>query len=171
MSPFSIENLSNNYSEKAVGLILPIQQVEFGVAITVEDQPDLLDIDGFYNAPGGGFWGAFKNSGPGGQNGELVGTIALINVGHDTGVIRKMFVKKEYRGKEFAIAQRLIEKLLEQAGTRGIKHLYLGTVDKMKAAHRFYERNGFIRIDPAALPAYFPRMAADNVFYHLTIHQ
>lgn len=164
MSEITIEKLSTAYGEKAVGLILPIQRVEFGVPITIADQPDLLDIDGFYNAPGGGFWGAFKN-------GELVGTIALINVGHDTGVIRKMFVKQEYRGKEFAIAQRLIEKLLEQTRARGIEHLYLGTIDRMKAAHRFYERNGFIRIDPAALPAYFPRMALDNVFYHLTLHQ
>ena len=158
----SIKLLSNDYARKAIDLILPIQQKEFNVAVTLEDQPDLLDINGYYFRPGGGFWGAF-------QDGELIGTIAMINAGHHTGVIRKMFVRKEFRGKEKSIAQKLIETLIAFSKTRGITDLYLGTVDKMKAAHRFYERNGFSRIDETRLPPWFPRMAADNTFYHLTL--
>jgi len=154
-----IGQLSNAQSQKAVDLILPIQRVEFGVPITVEDQPDLLDIEGYYIRPGGGFWGAF-------MDGELIGTIALINAGHNTGVIRKMFVKKEFRGKEHKIAQQLIERLIAFSRDKGLKHLYLGSVDQMKAAHRFYERNGFNRIAAEELPAHFPRMALDTIFYH-----
>ena len=36
----------------------------------------------------------------------------------------------------------------------------------MKAAHRFYERNGFRRINKDDLPSYFPLVGVDNVFYH-----
>lgn len=36
------------YQLGVVSLILPIQRDEFGIAITLEDQPDLLDIRGFY---------------------------------------------------------------------------------------------------------------------------
>jgi hypothetical protein len=43
--------------------------------------------------------------------------------------------------------------------------LFLGTTDPMRAAHRFYERNGFREIAPAALPVDFPRMAVDTKFY------
>jgi GNAT superfamily N-acetyltransferase len=160
----TIGRLSNAESRQAVDLILPIQREEFGVPITIQDQPDLLDIDGYYNRPGGGFWGAFRDH-------DLAGTIALINAGHATGVIRKMFVKKELRGKEFKIAQQLIETLIAFSRTRGITDLYLGSVDQMKAAHRFYERNGFQRIAPEDLPKHFPRMALDTVFYHLQLSQ
>lgn len=160
----TIQPLSTAYSKKAAALILPIQQLEFGVPVTLEDQPDLLDIDRYYIQPGGGFWGAMHNE-------ELIGTIAMLNVGHHTGVIRKMFVKKEFRGKQKNIAQQLIETLIAYSKTKNITDLYLGTVDKMKAAHRFYERNGFQKIDETDLPPWFPRMAADNTFYHLTIAQ
>jgi GNAT superfamily N-acetyltransferase len=159
---FTIQPLSNAHSEKAVNLILPIQQIEFGVPVTIQDQPDLFDIDGVYHQPGGAFWGAM-------HNGELVGTIALINVGHKAGVIRKMFVKKEFRGKEFGIAQQLFQTLLDFCQTRGITDLYLGTVERLDAAKRFYERNGFQRINVNDLPSYFLRMAVDDVFYHLSI--
>lgn len=157
---FKIQSLTNDHSQHAVGLILPIQQLEFGVPITIYDQPDLLDIDAYYIQPGGGFWGAFKDD-------ELIGTIALINAGHKTGVIRKMFVKKEYRGKEIGVAQQLLNSLLGFSKAKKLTDLYLGSVDPMKAAHRFYERNGFQRIKPDDLPGIFPRMALDTIFFHL----
>lgn len=158
----SIEPIYNNYCARIIDIILPIQQIEFGVPITLEDQPDLLDIETNYHKNGGGFWGALNNE-------ELVGTIALMNVGHRTGVIRKMFVKKDYRGKEFNIAQHLLESLIDYCKQHGITDIYLGTVDILKAACRFYERNGFVKIEMDTLPSYFPRMKADNTFYHLNL--
>jgi GNAT superfamily N-acetyltransferase len=159
---FTIQQLSTGHGQQAVDLILPIQQIEFGVPVTLEDQPDLFDIDRVYTEPGGGFWGAIKD-------GELIGTIALIHVGHHAGVIRKMFVKKEYRGRELGVAQRLFQTLVDHSQTKGISDLYLGTVEKLKAACRFYERNGFNKIKPEALPGHFLRMQVDDTFYHLSI--
>jgi GNAT superfamily N-acetyltransferase len=161
---YEIKRLSNAHSEQAVALILPIQQIEFGVAVTIQEQPDLFDIDRVYNQPGGGFWGALHQ-----KDGELIGTIALISVGHNAGVIRKMFVKKEFRGKELGIAQQLLRTLIDHSQTKDIKDLYLGTVEKLKAACRFYERNGFKRINTEDLPTYFLRMPVDDSFYHLSI--
>jgi len=157
-----IEPIYNNYCARVIDVILPIQQIEFGVPITLEGQPDLLDIETNYHKDGGGFWGALNHE-------ELVGTIALMNVGHQTGVIRKMFVKKAYRGKALNIAQRLLESLIAYCKQQGITAIYLGTVDILKAACRFYERNGFVKIDSEALPSYFPRMKADNTFYRLNL--
>jgi GNAT superfamily N-acetyltransferase len=159
-TPITIASLSNEYCQRIIDLILPIQQIEFNVPVTLEGQPDLLDIEANYIRPGGDFWGAI-------QEGELIGTIALIDTGHNAGAIRKMFVKKEFRGKELAIAQQLLAILIEYCNGKGITDLYLGTVEMLRAAHRFYERNGFHRIKVEDLPSYFPRMMADNVFYHL----
>ena len=35
------------YTERVINLILPIQQTEFGIPVTIADQPDLNDIPGF----------------------------------------------------------------------------------------------------------------------------
>jgi GNAT superfamily N-acetyltransferase len=156
--------LDNTWCQPIIDLILPIQQIEFNVPITLDGQRDLFDIETNYIQPGGGFWGTV-------HDGELLGTIALMNIGHAAGAIRKMFVKKEFRGKEYALAQRLFETLVDYCRERGIVDLYLGTVDMLKAAHRFYERNGFQRINVEDLPSYFPRMIADNVFYHLHLEE
>jgi GNAT superfamily N-acetyltransferase len=94
------------HCQQIMDLILPIQQIEFNVPVTREAQPDLLDIDTHYSATGGGFWGAFDQD-------RLVGTIALIATGHHAGALRKMFVQKEYRGKEWGIAQSLLLTLEE----------------------------------------------------------
>lgn len=162
--PEEIKPLDNSYSNQVVDLILPIQQLEFNVSITVNDQPDLLDINAYYQQPGGNFWGAFSN-------GELVGTIALIAIGHQAGAIRKMFVKKEFRGKEKSIAQQLLNHLMAYCEAKNITDIYLGTIAQMNAAQRFYERNGFSPIAADHLPSYFPRMQVDNLFYHLHLKQ
>lgn len=171
MKPKIIQ-LDNTWCERIIDLILPIQQIEFNVPVTLEGQPDLLDIETNYLRPGGGFWGAILDNEPGAHpttppEPQLLGTIGLMNVGRSAGVIRKMFVKKEFRGKDLALAQQLFDILKTEGRKKGITDLYLGTVDMLKAAHRFYEKNGFQRIAVEDLPVYFPRMMADNVFYHL----
>jgi GNAT superfamily N-acetyltransferase len=159
----TIKMIDNQYCQQIIDIILPIQQIEFNVPITIEDQPDLHDIETNYHKTGGGFWGAMVNE-------ELVGTIALIATGHQAGAIRKMFVKKDFRGKELGIAQQLLEHLVAYCKTTQITDLYLGTVDRLAAARRFYERNHFVEIKKTALPSYFPVMNADNVFYHLHLN-
>lgn len=157
-----IRPLNNSYAAGVIDLILPIQQVEYQIPVTLSDQPDLLNIEGFYQQGSGQFWGALVD-------GRLTGTIALIDIGHNAGAIRKMFVKKEFRGKEQGIGQQLLNKLVAHCRQQGITDLYLGTVSQLQAAIRFYERNGFQAIAKADLPACFPVMPADNLFFHLQI--
>jgi GNAT superfamily N-acetyltransferase len=155
--------IENNHTNAVVDLILNIQQKEFNVPITLEDQPDLLEINNFYHKKGGCFWGAFID-------GELVGTIALVKYDDREGAIRKMFVKKEYRGKELFIAQQLLDTLIVYSKQNGLLDLYLGTVSILEAALRFYERNNFVRIEKGILPSAFPIVDVDNVFCHLKLN-
>jgi N-acetylglutamate synthase-like GNAT family acetyltransferase len=103
-----IRTFQSQDTEQIVNLILTIQQVEFQVPITIQDQPDLLEIPNFYQQGNGNFWVAV-------QGDEVVGTIALIDCGRPIGAIRKMFVKKEFRGKELGIAQKLLDTLTTKA--------------------------------------------------------
>ena len=44
----SIEPVYNDRCREIIDLILPIQQIEFNVPVTIEGQPDLLDIETNY---------------------------------------------------------------------------------------------------------------------------
>jgi N-acetylglutamate synthase-like GNAT family acetyltransferase len=139
-------------------VILPIQQEEFGIPISAADQPDLAAIPAFYQVGGGGFWVARVA-------GEVVGTLALKDIGGGRGALRKMFVAAPYRGRAFGTAQRLLDHVLAYAQEQGIGEVFLGTTEKFLAAHRFYERNGFREIAKAELPPGFPLVAVDTRFY------
>jgi len=155
-----IKTLNNSHCEQIVDIIIPIQQIEFNVAVTLEAQPDLLDIETYYHKTGGNFWGAF-------YDGRLVGTIGFIAFDGHGAALRKMFVRSEFRGKEMGIAQLLLDTLLAHCKQNRIDDIYLGTVEQLKAAHRFYERNGFTRIEKEDLPVNFPLMSSDTMFYEV----
>ena len=151
--PFSVEHTSGIHA-----LILPIQQVEFAIPITLDAQPDLRDIAGFYRRGDGNFWVAL-------QGHEVVGTVALLDIGNGEAALRKMFVAASHRGAEQGVARRLLDTLTAWCEAKGLRAIYLGTTEKFLAAHRFYEKHGFRAIAQADLPAAFPVMAVDTRFY------
>jgi putative acetyltransferase len=144
--------------ENVIRLILNIQQKEFNVPIRREDQPDLEIIPSYYQENSGNFWVVILNE-------ELIGTVALIDFGDNKAALRKMFVKKEFRGKELEIATKLFNKAIQWCGQNQINSIYLGTIKRLEAAIRFYKRKGFKEIDKNDLPVNFPRMEIDTQFF------
>jgi L-amino acid N-acyltransferase YncA len=59
--------------------------------------------------------------------------------------------------------------LLDHARARFVRRILVGTRREMRAAHRFHETRGFVRVAEAELPESFPRMAVDSVFYRLDL--
>jgi N-acetylglutamate synthase-like GNAT family acetyltransferase len=145
-----------------VALILPIQTLEFGIQTSAEKQPDLFDIPNFYQTGAGEFWVARHGD-------EIVGSIAMKDIGNGQALIRKMFVAPAFRGRDYNLAARLLSILIDRARGAGISEIFLGTIDILKAACRFYEKNGFVEIRREELPAAFPIMAVDNLFYRLKL--
>jgi len=72
-------------------VILPIQQAEFAIAITREEQADLADIPAFYQRGDGNFWVALADN-------TVVGTVAILDIGNREGALRKMFVTATIAG-------------------------------------------------------------------------
>ncbi len=151
--PFSRIHLAG-----VIDVILPIQQEEFGIQIELKDQPDLLDIPGFYQIGNGNFWVAVYKS-------EAVGSISLLDIGIGQGALRKMLVKKKFRGSGKRVAENLLKVLLEWCKSKNVNEIFLGTTPKFIAAHRFYEKNGFSEIQKSELPPSFPVMVVDTKFY------
>ena len=158
LKPLTIIQFDPKYTTQVANLILSIQRNEFGVEITLNDQPDLLDINGFYIKSGGNFLIALDND-------TVVGTIAVLNIANNVYALRKMFVDSKYRGKEKGVARILLAKLFVWLKERNAKEVYLGTISKYKAAHRFYEKNGFIEVKKENLPKTFPLMTVDDRFF------
>lgn len=148
--------------DAVIAHILSIQRDEFGVPVTAEEQPDLRAVAEVYQSGSGGFWVAEIE-------GRIVGTIALIAFGDRQGALRKMFVAAEARGPGLGVGARLLAMLIDHARAAGMTAITLGTVEKLQAARRFYEKNGFASAAPADLPAGFPRMPVDTHFYRLEL--
>jgi N-acetylglutamate synthase-like GNAT family acetyltransferase len=146
------------HQDGVLAVILPIQQHEFQIPITVEAQTDLQDIEHFYQKDDGNFWVALAE-------GRVVGTIALLDIGDHTAALRKMFVAAEWRGAKHRVAAKLLETLFAWSRNRNIERVYLGTTAKFLAAHRFYEKNGFDEIERTDLPPAFPVLEVDTKFY------
>ena len=162
MPKILVADFSDADQQGVLDVILPIQQREFGIPITEADQPDLTNIPGFYQSGTGGFWVARSND-------RVVGTVGLKDIGQRQAALRKMFVAAPFRGREFGVAGKLLDALLAHARAKAVAEIFLGTTEKFLAAHRFYEKKGFIELQKAELPSAFPIMAVDSKFYVLRV--
>jgi N-acetylglutamate synthase-like GNAT family acetyltransferase len=157
-----IERYAGHAADAIFALLLPIQQGEFGIMVGREGQPDVDDIPAFYQHGAGDFWLA--------RHGDaIVGTIALKDIGGGMVALRKMFVHADFRGARHGVAKRLLDTALASAERNNIAVILLGTTALFHAAHRFYEKNGFVEIDKQDLPPAFPIMAVDTKFYRKTL--
>lgn len=146
--------------EAAAALIVGIQRDEFGFDIDLARQPDLSNIPQFYQSGRGNFWVALDGD-------KVVGTIALKDIGERLVALRKMFVAADYRGAEWGVAAKLLDAAVHWAKQHAVLSIFLGTTEKFRAAHRFYEKNGFTLIEKTALPESFLFMPVDTRFYRL----
>ncbi|MBO0451906.1 GNAT family N-acetyltransferase [Candidatus Enterococcus murrayae] len=157
MAEVTIVPFEEKYTQEVVDLILPIQREEFNIDISIEDQPDLLRIKEEYIDTGGNFWVALSN-------GHVVGSIALVKLENHCGAIKKMFAAKEFRGEK-QVGKKLLNTLISYCEDQGYERIYLGTVDVLKAAQKFYKKNGFELIAKTEMPKDYHLMDVDTVFF------
>jgi GNAT superfamily N-acetyltransferase len=88
-----------------------------------------------YFCSGAGFWLARSGD-------NIIGCVALRHIAEPLAAeIKRMYVRPEARGQ--GVAQELLEAAEKFAHTAGYQWIYLDSADDMKAAARFYQRNGF----------------------------
>lgn len=158
MSFVEITSYTPEYQQGVIDLILPIQREEFGLPVSIDAQPDLLAIADVYQRGGGQFWIALDED-------TVVGTIALLDIGAQQVALRKMFVKASHRGAKFGVAKFLLNTALHWSREKNLRDIYLGTTAHFHAAHRFYEKNGFVEVLANELPKNFSAMQIDTKFY------
>jgi GNAT superfamily N-acetyltransferase len=146
-----IVRFEGRYAGATAKFVLDILEGEFG--ITGVERPDLSKISDVYQKGKSDFWIALEGN-------DVVGTIALADYGNGRGYLKRMYIGRQFRGTGLASA--LLETLLEFAKKNGYKEIYAGTVEKMVAANKFYQKHGFGRI--TAVPEDLPE-CGDTLFY------
>src|SRR5258705_8607509 len=121
---YRVVEFEDEYQQAVIDLILTIQQKEFNLPVTIQDQPDLQHIPSFYKRGNGNFWVAL-------HEGKVVGTIGQIDFVEDEVALRKMFVHRDHRGKENGVAQLLLDELKNWCKRKNVRNIFLGTIDAM----------------------------------------
>jgi ribosomal protein S18 acetylase RimI-like enzyme len=127
-----IYRASATHQEIAYGMV-----AEYYCAASVVLREDLQEFTQEYFDVGAGVWLAEVG-------GELVGCVALRRLQEKSGCaeIKRLYIRPGYRRQ--GIADRLLQALEKFAKQCGYQWLYLDTAADMKAAQRFYERQGFL---------------------------
>jgi GNAT superfamily N-acetyltransferase len=99
------------------------------------DDKDLNMIKKIYSGKGR-FWVALDNN-------NVIGTVAIRDMGNQTAKLNRMFVLIEYHGS--GVGQKLLNHAVSFAKKQGFTKMVLNTHKLMHRAHRFYEKNNFVR--------------------------
>jgi molybdopterin-guanine dinucleotide biosynthesis protein A/predicted GNAT family acetyltransferase len=124
---------------------------EFGFAADPELDPDLDDPAGYYRA----LWVALLD-------GDVVGSIALRDVGGNTLELKRMYLRAASRGR--GAGRRLLTTALDWARANGAATIRLDTTEAMQAARALYEVTGFVRV-----PGDAPRQGQQRLLYELRL--
>lgn len=100
------------------------------------DNDDLFKIPEVYSGRGR-FWVAKVGK-------KIIGTVAVKEVDEQTVVLNRMFVLVEYHGS--GLGQKLFDVAIDFVREQSFKKMILDTDKAMSRAHRFYEKNGFVRV-------------------------
>lgn len=145
--------------QAVVALVLDIQQREFGLALSEENQRDLKDITAYFSAPSSSFWVAEEEAG------HIVGCIGLEAMSPKVAVMRKFMVHPNWRGSGNGVSRALLDQFEDGAAKLGVERIILSTVAATRAAQRFYEKSGYLRIDRTNLPTEYTPGPLDSVFF------
>ena len=119
-----------------------------------------MDIHQYYQQADGEFFLAMEGE-------TVIGTLAIMLRENNCAVMKKFFVRADYRSKKVGLA--LYERVLAFAQAHGVQHMILDTPSVAHAAHRFYERAGFRKITADELPVPYSYPDRDSLLYLLDL--
>ena len=144
-------------------LVLGIQNDEFHLGLSICDQRDLEDIEVYYLKGGGTFFVAEEPAG------RIVGSIGLLRLRDDLGVMKKFFVAAGHRGREHGVARALYDRFIAFAQREGIRQIVLDTPSAATRSHGFYRSVGFVQIERSELPMRYDFPERDTLFFSLAV--
>lgn len=158
----TISQFKNEFTNEVIDIVLHFQNDGTRPIVSVDDQPDLLNIVGEYIDKGGNFWIAENDN-------KLIGTVGIMPYSTDIAILKKFFVYEQWQGEPYHIGRRLYAELLDFAKEKGYKTILLDTPYNTARAHKFYEKAGFQKISEEDLPIKFSHPYKDCDFFILEL--
>ena len=156
MRGYEIVDYAGGRDPEVAALILTIQRDDDGLHVPVEEQPELLDMAGAYRD--GAFWVAVAGD-------DIVGTVGMMRYG-DSGVLKKLFVRQDYRGPGGA-SHGLHDRAVGWAAAQGLAAIYLDTPSVATRSHAFYQRRGYRVVSRSELPTAYDFPDRDSLILKL----
>ncbi len=123
----------DKFEKKVKEFLLEICVNEFGFS-SWKEELESQNINS-YKENGGNFWVAMDDEE------EIIGTIALKNLGEKKGLLKSMYVNNKYRGSK--LAQKLLNILISEAINNNYNIIELETLLQLERAIGFYKKNDF----------------------------
>lgn len=101
--------------------------------------------------------------------GRIVGSIGLLRLRDDLGVMKKFFVAAGHRGREHGVARALYDRFIAFAQREGIRQIVLDTPSAATRSHGFYRSVGFVQIERSELPMRYDFPERDTLFFSLAV--
>lgn len=160
----TIAPFEDKYTQDVIDLVLHFQNDGTRPLVTVNDQPDLLNIKSEYFNKGGYFWIAKDDE-------KLAGSIGIMPCTSDIAVLKKFFVYENYQSTPHHLGRQLYANFLSFAKEKNFKTILLDTPYNSTRAHKFYEKAGFIKKNENELPIQFSHPYKDCDFFLLDLKE
>jgi len=95
------------------------------------------------------------------KKGQIIGSVALKDKGNRTGMLKRMYIYKEFRKQ--GLGQQLFNKILEFAKKHNYTKILLSTEYFLTSAVNFYRKNGFVKIDNPNFEEDFPDLLIEDI--------
>lgn len=134
---YIIKEFEDRYNDEVNNFIISVFVEEYGFEQFRKGLQEQNNNE--YINKGGNLWIALN------EDDEIVGTIALKKHNDAEAELKKLYVRKDYRGT--GLSKELYSKVMEEFNLNDYNRIFLGTYDKLESAIHFYLKRGFTQID------------------------
>ena len=134
---YKIKEFENRYNEEVNKFIISVFVEEYGFEECRKELEEQNNNEYIQN--GGELWIAVD------EEDNVIGTIGLKKHNDREVELKKLYVRKDYRGK--GLSKELYNIMLEKSKHDKFDRIFLGTYDKLETAINFYLKRGFSPID------------------------
>ncbi len=134
---YKIKEYEDKYDKKVNSFIISIFVEEYGFEEYRKELEEQCYSE--YMEQNGKLWIAID------EDENVVGTIAIKQHNENEAELKRLYVRKDYRGK--GLSNELYENLIMQAKENNLKRIFLGTYEKLESAIKFYKKRGFTQIE------------------------
>ena len=133
-----------------------IDEMMRGISLEFSEQLS-SNLPSYTPRPPDVYWVALHN--------EIVAGTVAVSAEGKYAVLKRMMVKKEFRGEALGVSKQLLQTAIDWCLTSNILPIYLGTMTQFKAAQAFYSKHGFEPISVQELPSDFVKNPVDSLFF------